>query len=175
MPIRQSVLLGLALAFLSGCFASDSGECFRPIDEFVPTQTPSGEGSAGLAAGGTSCAAWLQIGGDGYSDRYLDTRHEGWRFQLDAAELEPFAEATEATSLVSPVTEATVWSLRGLDSDDFVVMRSAQDGEFFFVVHEGAHLRLDVDEVLCRYATGLDYKVRERCGPGAGPSSADAP
>ena len=175
MPIRQSVILALAVASLSGCFASESGECFRPIDEFIPTETPTGDGGDGSGAGGTSCAAWVQIGGDGYDYWYLDTRWQGWRFHVDADELEPFGEATDATSLVSSVTEATVWTLRGLDSDDFLVMRSAQDSEFFLVVHEGAHLRLDVDEVLCRWATGLVDTVRERCGADAPPSSADAP
>jgi hypothetical protein len=169
------VLVGVAVTFLSGCFASDSGDCFRPIDDFIPTETPKGEPDEGPAAGGTSCAAWVEIGGHGYAYRYLDTRPEGWRFHVDAEELEPFAEASEATSLVHPVAEATVWSLRVLDSNDFAVMRSAQDGEFFLVVHEGAHLRLDVDEVLCRYATGLEDTIRERCGAGAPPSVSDAP
>jgi hypothetical protein len=158
------LLLGIALAFLTGCFASDSGQCFRPIDEFVPTQTPKGEAGGGHASGAGSCGAWLEIGGDGYDYWYNDTRHGGWRFHIDAGELERLTEATEATSLIGAVTEATVWSVRGLDSDDFVAMRSAQDGEFFLVVHQGAHLRLDVDEVLCRYATGLEDTVRERCG-----------
>ena len=163
MPSLRRLLPALTLALLPGCFASDGGDCFRPIDEFIPPGTPSAD-RAGASAGG-QCAPWVEVGG-AEDNWYRDMRAEGWRFHIDAGELEPFDQATEANWLVHPVAEATVWAIAGLDPDDVAVMRSAEDGDYFLLVREGAQLRVDVDDVLCRYATGLEHTVRERCAQG---------
>jgi hypothetical protein len=157
------LILALTLVVLAGCFAFDDRDCLRPIDEFIPPETPGADGAPG--GGGGQCAPWVQVGGENYN-WYRDMRVEGWRFHIDAAQLEPFDEATEANWLVHPVADAAVWSVRGLDPDDFAVMRSGEDGEYFFLVRDGALNRVDVDEVLCRYATGLDHTVSQRCPEG---------
>jgi hypothetical protein len=162
----RCLLLALPLAVLTGCFASDGGDCLRPIDEFIPPGSPPADGTGGGAGGGGQCAAWVEVGGADYN-WYLDMRAEGWRFHIDSGELAPFDEATEANWLVNPVTDAAVWAVGGLGPGDFVAMRSAADGEFFILVREGAQLRVDVASVLCRYATGLEHTVREQCGAGA--------
>jgi hypothetical protein len=162
----RCLLLALPLAVLTGCFASDSGDCLRPIDEFIPPDGPRADGTRGGAGGGGQCAPWVEVGGADYN-WYRDLRAEGWRFHIDASELVPFDEATEANWLVHPVTDAAVWSVGGLDPGDFVAMRSAEDGEFFILVRDGAQLRADVASVLCRYATGLEHTVREQCGAAA--------
>lgn len=175
MPLLQRVLLALSLAVLSGCFTSDGGDCFRPIEEFIPPETPAtGEGRGGGVGSGGQCGAWVEIG-DVDGNWYHDTRSEGWRFHIDRASVEEYAKAGEATRLIHSVAEATVWSMGGLDPSDFVVMRSAEDGGFFILVQTGAHLRVDIDATLCRYATGLEHTLRERCGAGAPLTPGDAP
>jgi hypothetical protein len=158
------VLAALALAVLPGC-VSDADDCFRPIDEFLPSPSPRTDADAATVSSG-QCGPWVEIGGEGYDSRYVDTRWEGWRFEVDDGVLEPFEEARQATLLVGSVTEAATWSVRGLDPADFLVMRSARDGEFFFVVRHGAQRTTDVDAVLCRYASGGEFILRERCGDG---------
>ena len=164
MSPRRRLLAALALAVLPGC-VSDADDCFRPIDEFLSSPSPR-TGVDGAAVSSGQCGPWVEIGGEGYDSWYVDTRWEGWRFEVDDGELEPFEEARQATLLVGAVTEAATWSVRGLDPTDFLVMRSAGDGEFYFVVRHGAHLTADVDGVLCRYATGGERILRERCGNG---------
>ena len=160
-PLRF-LLLTVPLAVLPGCFASDGGDCLRPIDEFIAPETPGSDGAGGGAGSGGQCAPWVEVGGVNYN-WYRDMRAEGWRFHIDVGELQPFDQATQANWLVNPVADASVWSVGGLDPGDFVAMRSAEDGEYFLLVRDGAQFRADVDEVLCRYATGLDHTVDERC------------
>jgi hypothetical protein len=159
MPVPQRVLMTSLVAVLSGCFASDGGACFHPLEEFIPPETAAAaQGGGGL---GGQCGAWVEIG-DVDGNWYLDTRTEGWQFHIDGASVEEYGEAAEATRLVGSVAEATVWSVSGLDPRDFVVMRSADDA-FFILVQTGAHLRVDVDATLCRHATGDETTLRERC------------
>jgi hypothetical protein len=157
MPFLRGSLLALAFGLLPGC--SDGGDCLRPIQEFIPPNSPEAGGGGGI--GGGQCAPWVEVGGID-SNWYRDLRAEGWRFHIDADELDPFDEATEANWIVKPVAGATVWSVRGIDPANMVVMRSADDGEYFFLMRDGS----DADAVLCRYATGLEHTVREHCARG---------
>lgn len=146
------VCLGIGL---SGCVL-DSGRCLYPIHDVI---APSGGASTSdVSGGGGSCPAVVVIDGEWFRDM----RAEGWRFDIDPAGLVPLGEAQEATFLVHPLVGPEVWELPGLDTDEYVVMHSA-DGTYVLFVAMGTELREDVDAVLCRHAIGDDRVLNSHC------------
>jgi hypothetical protein len=106
-----------------------------------------------------ACGAWIRMAN---GVQFVDTRLEGWEFEIDEAELSLHGVADEASDLVAPLADATVHALDGTDPNLFLVMK-APDGRPFIIVsgYPPNSIRLDV---LCRYASGTAFTVERSCG-----------
>ena len=159
-PVRWILLSSLlAGALLSACAPS----CLQPFARtgIVAAIAPPLAGAEAVDAVGI-CVPIVHVENEGYYD---DTRAEGWEFAIDEADLTPHGEAIAKDGQVQSLSDPTVFAIEGLDPAEYVAMRST-DGRYFILVVNGHEYRdaMDVDAVLCRYATGAAHTVNAHCG-----------
>ena len=147
---------------LAACLPFGAGDCgFEPIGRIpmpiaaINIAIPDGQG---VAVG--ACGAWIRMAN---GVQFVDTRLEGWEFEIDEAELSVHGAASEASDLVAPLADATVYALEGTDPNLYLVMKDA-DGRPFIIV---SGYPPNSTDVLCRYATGSAFTIERSCGDDA--------
>ena len=124
MPMRFKVVWLFFALLMSGCFigANDCG--FAPIGAAVraPVAVPVQPDHLG------ACGQWVKIDGALWSQSLYD-------FELDAEELEPIGEASEAARGVSALAAPTIYAIPGTDPEEAVAMERSDGSYAVFTYH----------------------------------------
>jgi hypothetical protein len=158
----------LAGALTSGCTLFMGEPCIRPFSTAVVeavVRVPVPLEAAWPERG--ACGAWVEYDDAWYDELRPSPRQRGWT--LTDADLEPVGTASGRTAVTTPIVDATVFSIDGVDSTDAVAMHAAPAVAGSIVVLARQRGGAPLPDALCRYlAEGASLSGCETAGSGAG-------